>query len=76
MASKYRNTSMEEVVNIQRGQKKNVCTGLHEIMGGIGCSGHYCAIYSSIGEALKWWRKLFLVPRSMHCKFVHFILLS
>jgi hypothetical protein len=40
-------------------ESESVCTGLHEIHGGIYCSDHYCATYSFLHKYLKWWRKLF-----------------
>jgi hypothetical protein len=79
MISTYHDTSMEKTVTIQKGGRqkeieKPMCVlDYSKHMGGVDRSDHYCAtcFHSEISEVVE--TTLFLVPGSVHCKFIHFV---
>jgi hypothetical protein len=83
MMSVYHDISVEKVVTVQKGgqwkeiQKPAFVLDYTKYMGGIDRSDHYCAMYSFIRKIFEVVEKtLFLVPGSVHCEFLHLILLS
>lgn len=77
--STYHDTSMGKIVTIQKGWQekeiqKPVCIlDYTKHVVGVDHSDHYCAAYVFIRKSPKWWNRLFLVPGSIHCKFIHFV---